>query len=189
MPKMMALVATASVFLALGCGSTSTRSTQTAPAPTSVAAAPAAFLPSDCTNQVERPNSFIIACADGGSGVEHLVWRSWGGPVVQGSGFAFANDCEPSCVAGGTHHAAAEMYVSRLRKCGRKLQYTYAVIVAAKTSIAERTTGAYDIACAGPRAHGVSRTEPEGEVPEASRLAPSAPSDREVREALREAKK
>jgi len=189
--RKMALGATASMFLVLGCGSTSPKPTQTtAPATKSVAATPAAFLPSDCANQVERPSSFIIACADAGSGVEHLVWRSWGGPVAQGSGFAFANDCEPSCVAGGMHHAAAEMYVSRLRKCGGKLQYTYAVIIASKASIADRTTGAYDIACGGPNSHGVSRTEPEAE-PESAVAetvhAPNAPSDQEIREALREA--
>ena len=80
--------------------------------------------------------------------------------MALGTGFAYVNDCEPDCVSGGTHHAAAEMYVSRLRKCGAKLQYTYAVIITTNASIAQRTTGAYDIACAGPHSHGVSRTEP-----------------------------
>ena len=182
------MIATASVFLLVGCGSSSPPAPTTTRASTPVAAAPA-FLPSVCTNQVERPSSFLIACADGGSGIEHIAWRFWGGPVAQGSGFAFANDCEPNCVAGGIHHATAEIYVSRVRRCGRNLQYTYGVIVAAKTSIAERTTGAYDIACAGGKSHGgVSRTEPEYEAPKASLLAPGAPSDQEVREALREAR-
>lgn len=183
---MIALGATASAFLALGCGSASTQPTQTtARASVSGTTAPAAFLPSDCMNQVEQPSSFIIACGDGGSGVEHLVWQSWGDPVAQGSGFAFANDCEPSCVAGGVHHAAAEMYVSRLRRCSGKLQYTYAVIVAAKASIAERTTGAYDIACVGQKSYGVLRTEPESEI---SRVAPGAPTAKEVREEMKELK-
>jgi len=88
-------------------------------------------------------------------------------------------------VAGGVHHAVAEMYVSRPRQCGRKLQYTYAVIITDTGSYAQRTTGAYNVACAGPNSAGVSRTEPEHEAPEA-RVAPSAPTDKEVREALRE---
>jgi curli biogenesis system outer membrane secretion channel CsgG len=164
MRKLTALVVALALLGSMaGCGSGSTKPTQpTVPASKSVVAT---FLPSDCANQVERPSSFLIACADGGSVIEHLVWRSWGNPIAKSSGFAFANDCEPNCVAGGSHHAAAEMYVSRLRKCGRKLQYTYAVIIASTVSIAQRTTGAYDIACAGPGSSGVSRTEPEAEVP------------------------
>jgi hypothetical protein len=91
-------------------------------------------------------------------------------------------------IAGGVHHAPADMYVIRLRRCGGKLQYTHAVIVAAKSSIASRTTGAYDVACAGPNSHGVSRTEPEGEPPNETVTAPDAPSDAEVRQALQEAR-
>ena len=80
------------------------------------------------------------------------------------------------------------MYVSRLRKCSGKLQYTYAIIIASKASIADRTTGAYEIACAGPNSHGVSRTEPEAEVPDETVHRPNAPSDQEVPEALEEAR-
>jgi hypothetical protein len=157
----------AAALVVVGCGSSATKTIRTT-VPASAQVTSAAFLPSDCTNQVERPSSFIIACGDGGTGVEHLVWQAWGDPVALGSGFAFANDCEPNCVAGGTHHAAAEMYVSRLRKCGGKLQYTYAVVVTTNASVADRTAGAYHIACAGRGSSGVSRTELEPEEPEHS---------------------
>jgi hypothetical protein len=131
------LCAVASVLLASGCGSASTKSTPPATVSKPVTATPVAFLPSTCGNQVERPNSFLIACADGGSGVEHIVWRGWGDPVAVGTGFAFANDCEP----------------------------TYAVLVTTNESSADRTAGAYRIGCAGHGSSGVSRTEPEPEEP------------------------
>jgi hypothetical protein len=106
------------------------------------------YLPSECTNQVQRPRIFLIGCRGGDTGVDKLVWHAWGNPIAQGVGFAFVNDCEPNCATGGIHYTPAEMYVSRVRLCRGHRQYTYAVVVVAEGR-AHPLTGAYEIPCGG----------------------------------------
>jgi hypothetical protein len=137
----VAVVGLSCALFACGCGagSKATQITVTA----STARAPAVFLPSKCTNQVQRPAYFLTACGDGATGMEKLAWHAWGDPIAQGVGFAYVNDCEPSCATGGIHYTPAEMYVSRIRDCRARRQYTYAVIIVA-AGRAARLTGAYD---------------------------------------------
>ena len=164
-----------SALVSAGCGSSSRPPHTTSAAAPPTVPAPPITLPRDCVHSSERPSSFIIACADGGSGVEQLVWHSWGGRIGQASGFAFANDCVPNWVAGGIHHAATEMYVSRVRHCGRTLQYTYAVIVASTASFAGRTMGAYNVACAVPNqqaCHGPNRKPKRPARPDPRQVRP-----------------
>jgi len=50
-----------------------------------------------------KPGSYILACADGNSGLARLTWASWGTSAAFGSGTYTFNDCVPSCVAGHSH--------------------------------------------------------------------------------------
>lgn len=187
MPKAGIVIGIGVAVLATGCGSgrnAQTLSIHSAATPV-VSRTLAVYLPSTCLNQVQRPSGFVIACADGGSGVEQIKWRAWGGSVSWGVGFAYANDCQPNCVAGGVHHAEAEIYARRPQKCGAHVQYTYVVVIAAESSYAQRVTGAYTVGCGEPGGSGVSRTQPEDEAGEAVK-AKGAPSDREVHERLRQ---
>jgi hypothetical protein len=124
----------------------------------SAAAYSRTFLPSECINQVQRPSFIRIACGDGSTGMEKLAWYAWGAPVAQGVGFAYVNDCEPSCSVGGIHYTPAEIYVSRIRKCRGRRQYTYAAIIVAAGKAA-RLTGAYKFPCVG-RVPALERAQP-----------------------------
>ena len=42
------------------------------------------YLPSECTNQVQRPSFIRIACGDGSTGMEKLVWHAWVAPSPRG---------------------------------------------------------------------------------------------------------
>ena len=191
-------------LLVAACGSSSSHTASTVTVTTSAKAPPAAraYLPSACLNHVERPTTFITACADAQAGVEQIKWQSWGGAAAYGSGSAFTNDCNPDCVAGGIHHSAAEIYASRLRRCGSRMVYARVAIVVANSSTASKLTGAYSVSCGGPPAGDVSSTEPEYLEEQESRQAGSdsgaepesvvgagALSDAEVRKALKEAEK
>lgn len=147
----MAAVAVGCALVASGCGSTSTPAAQTIVAAASAARARPVYLPSRCTNQVQRPTSFFIGCRGGDTGVDKLVWHAWGSPIAQAMGFAYINDCEPNCATGGIHYTPAEMYVSRVRECRGRRQYTYAVVVVAEGR-AHRLTSAYEIPCGGSQA-------------------------------------
>ena len=47
-----------------------------------------------------QPASYIVTCADDGTGLEHMHWTSWTSGQASGSGFFYQNDCTPSCAAG-----------------------------------------------------------------------------------------
>jgi hypothetical protein len=136
------------VMFALSGYGISGRTTATITAVASEARAKPVYLPSECTNQRQRPTFFFIGCRGGDTGVDKLAWHAWGDPIAQGVGFAYVNDCEPNCSTGGLHYTPAEMYVSRLRQCRGRSQYTYAVVVVAEGR-AHRLTDAYEIPCDG----------------------------------------
>jgi hypothetical protein len=56
----------------------------------------------DCghTPAQRRPTTITLACADGGTGANHLAWTSWGTTVSTGGGDFFQNDCTPDCADG-----------------------------------------------------------------------------------------
>jgi hypothetical protein len=127
------------------------------------------YLPSICVDDKIRPTSFVpIACADGQSGVEYLKWTGWGDPVAKGIGYAYANDCQPDCVSGGTHTTPAEIYVSTVERCpGGRLQYEHATIAVANGpavinghTIGQIVGGAYSIPCPSPTSSGAQAIDP-----------------------------
>ena len=90
------------------------------------------YLP-NCLGQLQlRPRVVYLACADGNFGVKQLAWVVWGGARAVGVGRAWANDCQPSCVAGHTHEYPAVLILTGSQRCPNgKLAYrkvTYAFI-------------------------------------------------------------
>ena len=154
------------VILLAGCGSTLTRTV------TGHAATPSAtriYLPSTCVDDKIRPRSFVpVACGDAQSGVEHLSWTGWGDPVAKGVGYAYANDCHPDCVSGGTHQAPAEVYVSTIQSCpGGRLQYQHVTIAVVSgpavingQTLAQVIGGTYSVPCANANAPGSQQIDP-----------------------------
>jgi len=55
----------------------------------------------DCTHrgQVE-PSGYILTCADAGSVLEHLVWKSWTVQQAVATGVHELNSCTPNCAEG-----------------------------------------------------------------------------------------
>lgn len=47
-----------------------------------------------------RPGDIVIACADGGLGVEKLTWTRWGTITATGHGELYENLCQPNCAEG-----------------------------------------------------------------------------------------
>ena len=68
---------------------------------------PASSLPgvvADCTTSPtrlsRRPASIVQACADGGIGVERMIWSSWTASSATGRGTFWENLCKPNCATG-----------------------------------------------------------------------------------------
>jgi hypothetical protein len=66
------------------------------------AARPAASSPVlvSCTGQDQvRPSSFVLSCADGNWGIEHITWATWGSTAYAGTATVYMNDCDPYCAS------------------------------------------------------------------------------------------
>ena len=75
-----------------------------------VAAQPAAtrYVLVNCENKAQvRPGGYVLACADGGTGLESLHWTSWTPRLASGYGTEYQNDCLPSCAEGHEHYYPA----------------------------------------------------------------------------------
>ena len=53
-----------------------------------------------------RPSTYVIACADGNNGLEHLHWQTWGS-TADATGTEFLNDCNPNCAEGTFYYFPA----------------------------------------------------------------------------------
>jgi len=55
----------------------------------------------DCSfKPVVEPSTFVITCADAGTGVQDLHWTSWTPKLASGYGTFWENDCTPDCADG-----------------------------------------------------------------------------------------
>jgi hypothetical protein len=91
----------------LGLGLAASAGAATVP---SAAAQPAAtrYVLVNCENKAQiRPGGHLLACADGGTGLENLHWTSWTPRLASGYGTEYQNDCMPSCAEGHEHHYPA----------------------------------------------------------------------------------
>lgn len=84
-------------------------------------AAPSAVSPNGvvgCDGKAHvRPVDVVLACADANLGVRKVTWLGWSGATTVGVGIAYANDCEPTCVAGKFHSWKAVVIASGTQKC------------------------------------------------------------------------
>ena len=54
----------------------------------------------DCEFPVQRPETIMLTCADGGMVVTDIKWQSWGVNGAAGTGIYSQNMCDPSCAEG-----------------------------------------------------------------------------------------
>ena len=73
--------------------------------PARASVAPVQTVVFDCPGQhaLVRPESFILACADGNALLDKLTWSSWTPGLASATGSLVLNDCTPYCAAGHFH--------------------------------------------------------------------------------------
>jgi hypothetical protein len=76
-----------------------------------------------------EPTLITVACADGGIGVEKLVWTSWTQSNAVGNGEVWENDCTPDCASGTTHTYPATMSLSDVETTTSGRLFTQLAIV------------------------------------------------------------
>ena len=101
---MRLMVASAVIFLIAGCSSTKPVANAPEATPTASATASSDALINECgMGFATKPESIILACADGNLAVQHISWLMWEGEKALGRGTFIYNDCEPDCADGKTH--------------------------------------------------------------------------------------
>jgi hypothetical protein len=81
------------------------------------------FFPKDCQNNVYKPKSFVVTCADANFTVKKVDWSRYGTKSARGTGTARINTCDPSCVAGTFKSYPISVTLSRVRQCGDVPQF------------------------------------------------------------------
>lgn len=60
------------------------------------------------------PATIVIACADGGIGLQDLRWTTWGAASATGTGTLWLNLCTPDCAEGTIAHYRADVTLSHV---------------------------------------------------------------------------
>jgi hypothetical protein len=122
MNKARYIFAASAVFLsaALAANTLSNNSTaEPVPSPKSTITIPADLKDSDvltwdCEVPVQKPDTIMLTCADGGWMVHSITWSSWGIGGAQGTGIFREKLCEPSCAEGKVAEEKIKVQLSDL---------------------------------------------------------------------------
>ena len=72
-----------------------------------------------CNEISYQPTHYIFFCADGGAGLKHATYDTWGTWAAKGSATYYFNDCKPSCAGGTWHQRAATFRLYRVVDTGK----------------------------------------------------------------------
>jgi hypothetical protein len=98
----IAVAAAAVAGIGTGLGLTGCASTATAVTAETVTAAKSPhYVVLDCgLKPAATPASYILTCADAGTGLQDMHWTSWTPSLASGYGTFYQNDCNPDCADG-----------------------------------------------------------------------------------------
>jgi hypothetical protein len=74
-------------------------------------------LPNCTGNPIVKPTEVVLACADAGFSVSHILWTGWGSPFAAGVGVAAVNECSPSCAVGRFKNYQMVLLASGRQSC------------------------------------------------------------------------
>ena len=95
------------------------------------------FFPYDCTQNVYKPRSITVACADANFRLTKVKWSSYGATTASGTARARIDTCDPNCVSGTFQTYPARVSLSQVKQCGDVPQFTRLAV----TFTATRPTG------------------------------------------------
>lgn len=82
-----------------------------------------------CDHALYRPRHVQLACGDGNFSLERMRWRNWNRGVANGSGYAQANDCTPTCAGGHFHRYRVTVVLDERQQCpDRRIYYSHLVV-------------------------------------------------------------
>jgi hypothetical protein len=82
------------------------------------------FFPNDCQQNVYKPRSITVACADANFRLTQIKWTSYGATSASGTARARIDTCDPNCVSGTFRTYPAKVSLSKVKQCGDVPQFT-----------------------------------------------------------------
>jgi len=68
----------------------------------------------DCESPVQKPETIMIMCGDGGIFIDKITWKTWSAQGATGTGTWGENLCDPSCAEGEVVYAPVNVSLSNL---------------------------------------------------------------------------
>ena len=68
----------------------------------------------DCEFPVQRPETIMLTCADGGMVVSDIKWETWSSNGATGKGIYSQNMCDPNCAEGTRMDVPVEVKLNEL---------------------------------------------------------------------------
>lgn len=68
----------------------------------------------DCEFPVQRPETIMLTCADGGMVVSDIKWETWSSNGASGKGIYSQNMCDPNCAEGTRMDVPVEVKLNEL---------------------------------------------------------------------------
>ena len=84
----------------------------------------------DCEIPVQRPESFLLTCGDGGWYVYDINWQSWGENEARATAIFSENVCEPNCAEGYRVEAPVNLTLTASANQDEKIYLTDLVMQA-----------------------------------------------------------
>ena len=84
----------------------------------------------DCEIPVQRPESFLLTCGDGGWYVHSIKWQSWGEQEAKATAIFSENVCEPNCADGYRLEAPVNLTLTASVNQRKKIYLTNLVMQA-----------------------------------------------------------
>jgi hypothetical protein len=101
----IAALALPGLGLGLGLGLTASAGAATTHAARAAATKSPRYVVLNCEFMAQvKPESYVLACADAGIGLQNLHWTSWAPKLASGYGTEWENDCKPNCAEGHLHY-------------------------------------------------------------------------------------
>lgn len=84
----------------------------------------------DCEIPLQKPESFLLTCGDGGWYVHSINWQSWGNEEARATAVFSENVCEPSCAEGYRVETPVNLTLTAETEPGEKIYLTNLVMKA-----------------------------------------------------------
>jgi len=108
---------------------------------------PSEVLSFSCETITARPAEVTISCADFGTSISNIEWKTWTATGALGTGIYLINNCEPNCASGKVSKSPVRISLHGLHTEGERYFLRYLTFTGSDDlSSSEKIEGLWDLA-------------------------------------------